>query len=65
MRYNPLIAVGAYGRIANAKDWKDGKDFAIRLGPYFSIRDTERLKKEYTHVRFYTYSGQILFEVAL
>lgn len=64
--YNPLTAVGAYGRIANAKDWKDGKDFAIYQGPYFSIRDTVALKKNgYSHVRFHTYTGHFLFEVTL
>lgn len=36
-----LIAMGAYGREASAKDWNEGKDFAVYPGgPYFSNRDT-------------------------
>lgn len=35
-----MIAVGAYGREANAADWNKGKDFKVYpSGPYFSNRD--------------------------
>jgi len=41
---------GAYGRRYKEpskalKDWKDGKDFIIVLGPYCSIRDLPDLKR--------------------
>lgn len=39
-----LTLIGAYGRTyttkdAILKDWQNGKDFKICLGPYCSIRD--------------------------
>ena len=48
-----LTAQGAYGRNAVESDWKDGKDFKILSGPYFSIRDIKALKADgYTHIQF-------------
>jgi len=48
-----LDACGAYGRQYKAADWEAGKDMKIIDGPYFSIRDTVRLKSDgYTRVRF-------------
>lgn len=52
-----LHAGPAYGRTYNTsadllKDWRDGKDFKIHGGPYFSIRDVEFLKAEgFTKIR--------------
>jgi hypothetical protein len=53
----PLNLRGAYGRQAEVKDWFDGKDFMIINGPYCSIRDVPRLKRDgYTHVRLYKFT---------
>lgn len=43
-----LHAEGAYGAVYNSiqqvdKDWEDGVDFHIINGPYFSVRDTNKL----------------------
>ncbi len=53
IKIGDLVATPAYGRILgdinmakNAWDW--GQDFKIVDGPYFSIRDLERIKKDYT-----------------
>ena len=43
-----LVVVGAYGRDANEQDWVDGKDFKIKGGPYFSIRDCGEIKMQGT-----------------
>lgn len=37
---------GAYGREALEADFKNGRDFQILHGPYFSIRDLEAMKAE-------------------
>lgn len=60
-----MIATGAYGREANIQDWKDGKDFKSYYGPYFSIRDTEWLKRNEIHtIHFMDRSGQKVFEIS-
>lgn len=46
-----ILCTGAYGRSyttveACLKDWNDGKDFQISGGPYFSIRDSEKIKAD-------------------
>ena len=50
-----LHATGAYGRKPSMDDWLDGKDFRVaNFGPYFSIRDVERMKSDGTYdVKFY------------
>lgn len=40
-----VFATGAYGHEASGPDWLAGKDFKIVNGPYFSIRDVEKLKE--------------------
>lgn len=40
-----LYAIGAYGRKVRFSDWEAGKDFQIDGGPYFSIRDCEKIKE--------------------
>lgn len=52
---NVVFAGGAYGRNVSESDWQLGKDFKmLPNGPYFSIRDQERLKQDlYTEVLFY------------
>lgn len=47
-----MTLIPAYGRkYTNAnfmlEDWLQGKDFQIYRGPYCSIRDIERLKRDY------------------
>lgn len=50
-----LYAMGAYGREARRSDWAAGKDFKIVGGPYFSIRDIDKLKIDgYTGIYFGT-----------
>lgn len=53
IKLGDLIATPAYGRIyadsialKNAWEWQ--QDFKIVDGPYFSIRDLESIKKDYT-----------------
>lgn len=58
-----LVCVPAYGRDYKSKkelqvDWEAGKDFRVENimskwdGKYFSVRDTEELKKEgTTHIQ--------------
>ena len=69
-----LIALGAYGREANLKDWEDGKDFRdhdanfreydtqtgyVKDGTYFSKRDVGYLKSlGFKSIEFY--AGQPL-----
>jgi hypothetical protein len=43
-----LVCIPAYGRRFNSHDeahiaWKEGRDFKIVDGPYFSCRDIDRL----------------------
>lgn len=52
LRPGDLLATPAYGRIyesvtamRNAWDW--GQDFRIVDGPYFSIRDLDKIKEDY------------------
>ena len=53
--------IPAYGRYNTstyesiAKDWKNGKDFQFLNGPYFSIRDFDKIKKENYHHRSSSY----------
>ncbi len=49
-----VYAHGAYGRVANRKDWLAGKDFKVTgAGPYLSIRDIELIKSRgSTHIIF-------------
>lgn len=48
-----LDACGAYGRQPKLRDWFKGLDFKIITGPYFSIRDIEKLKSDgWTEIRF-------------
>lgn len=61
-----LQAKGAYGREANLTDWKDGKDFQIVYGPYFSIRDCKAIKAEGNQqIVFYTPRGFVAFVIDL
>jgi len=54
MQSKVMNATGAYGRKAKLTDYVDGRDFKLVNGPYFSIRDEDRLRKEgYTEIRFY------------
>ncbi len=39
-----LVVTGAYGREPTLADWQAGKDFKIKGGPYFSIRDLAQIK---------------------
>jgi len=49
-----MNATGAYGRKANLTDYVNGRNFKVINGPYFSIRDEGRLRKDgYTEIRFY------------
>ena len=48
----PLVLVPAYGRTYKTKkealsDWKAGKDFKIKVGPYCSIRDLADMKADF------------------
>jgi hypothetical protein len=51
-----LTIVPAYGRdyftrLEATDDWKAGKDFKVRSGPYLSIRDSSALIRDgFTHV---------------
>lgn len=38
--------IGAYGRETSLVDFFNGKDFLIHNGPYCSVRDLERMKKD-------------------
>ncbi len=50
---NVFLAIGAYGRTANKEDWAAGKDFKMWNGPYFSVRDTAKLRDDgYTAIWF-------------
>lgn len=61
-----LQAKGAYGREASLTDWKDGKDFQVVAGPYFSIRDCEAIKAEgLQQIVFYTRQNYIAFVIDL
>lgn len=64
-----LHAIGAYGRLANKEDWAKGKDFQVVNGPYFSVRDTNKIRDDgYTEIQFHKiWSGtmQPLFSVDL
>jgi len=43
-----------YGTLSQLqKGWHEGKDFKIIGGPYTSIRDIEKLLKDYPEVRIY------------
>jgi hypothetical protein len=47
MLFRTMNARGAYGRTANADDWKSGKDFfSIDHDTYFSIRDSQTLRED-------------------
>ena len=53
LKVGDVVAVPAYGRIyPTEKDvltgWNWGQDFRIVNGPYFSIRDLDAIKKDYT-----------------
>ena len=39
------FATGAYGRAAKLEDWLAGKDFKFFHGPYFSIRDKDKIRE--------------------
>ena len=57
-----LVAVGAYGRDATETDWRAGKDFQIKSGPYFSIRDCETIKRDgVSQIIFYNRQGYLAF----
>lgn len=58
-----LYAIGAYGREAKRSDWAEGKDFkVVHNGPYFSIKDIDRLKLNgYTEVQFLDRTGWLVF----
>jgi hypothetical protein len=57
-----LVAVGAYGRDATEQDWQAGKDFQIKSGPYFSIRDCETIKQDgVSQIIFYNRQGYLAF----
>ena len=57
-----LVAVGAYGREATEADWIAGKDFQIKSGPYFSIRDCETIKQDgVSQIIFYNRRGYLAF----
>ena len=57
-----LVAVGAYGREACEADWLAGKDFQVRGGPYFSIRDVETIKADgIVEIIFYNHRGYMAF----
>lgn len=59
-----FIATGAYGREAKEKDWKNGKDFQVCYGPYFSIRDVQAIKNEgYKFIKFIGGSTPFLIEL--
>lgn len=61
-----LLVEGAYGRAVSLKDWQAGKDFRIHAGPYFSIRDVDKLKEEgYTRIDFFGKDGFVEFTVEL
>ena len=54
MQSKVINAMGAYGRKAKLADYVNGRDFKLVDGPYFSIRDEDRLRKDgYTEIRFY------------
>jgi hypothetical protein len=57
-----LEACGAHGRQANITDWRAGKDFKILGGPYFSIRDLQKIKNDgYKYIRFsYRHKGVVV-----
>jgi len=59
-----LHAIGAYGRKPSMDDWLNGKDFQIAgFGPYFSIRDKDRLKSDgIWDIRFYDSNLQFVKE---
>ena len=47
--------IPAYGREYNSivealKDWEDGKDFQVYNGPYCSVRDLEKMTKDFSKV---------------
>jgi hypothetical protein len=48
-----LDCIPAYGRTFSIDDWNRGEDFKIIDGPYFSIRDIERLSQDYVGLIFY------------
>jgi hypothetical protein len=48
-----LDCIPAYGRTFSIDDWNRGEDFKIIDGPYFSIRDIERLSQDYVGLVFY------------
>ena len=57
-----LVAQGAYGRDATEQDWQAGKDFQIKSGPYFSIRDCETIKQDgVSQIIFYNRQGYLAF----
>lgn len=67
MLFDYLHAKGAYGRKYSLKDtdklledYKEGKDFKIVNGPYFSIRDEQMLKKDYHLGIMFHYENGIL-----
>ena len=62
-----LNAIGAYGRTATKEDWAAGKDFQVYMGPYFSVRDTNKIRDHgYTTIHFLsTGTKQPLFTVDL
>lgn len=52
IKIGDLVAVPAYGRIYDSESavqnaWNWGQDFRIVDGPYFSIRDLDKIKKDY------------------
>lgn len=53
LKVGEILAVPAYGRIyqdiaAMQNAWNWGQDFRIVDGPYFSIRDLDSIKKDYS-----------------
>lgn len=62
-----FYARGAYGRSAKEADWKAGKDFqCLAYGQYFSVRDTEYLRKQgYEDIAFLDNHARRVFTVSL
>lgn len=60
-----LKLIGAYGRtyptrIEASRDWAQGKDFKIIMGPYTSVRDKDELKRRHEHATIIVAQGEPL-----